>query len=85
VGSTFKKHLKDPERIEKLVLLVMIAFTWCYKIGIYLHENIKAIKVKTHGRKAKSIFRYGLDYLNNILLNPGKQDNISIFKFLSCT
>lgn len=80
-----KTHLQDPKRIEKLILLVMVAFIWCYKIGIYLHENIKPIKVKTHGRKAKSIFRYGLDYLNNFLLNPEKQDDISIFKFLSCT
>jgi len=80
-----RTHLQDPKRIEKLILLIMVAFTWCYKIGIYLHENVMPIKVKPHGRKAKSIFRYGLDYLNNLLLNTDKQDDISIFKFLSCT
>jgi len=33
-----KTHLQDTQRIEKLILLVMIAFVWCYKIGIYLHQ-----------------------------------------------
>jgi hypothetical protein len=57
-------HLTDLPRLEKLVLLVMIAFVWCYKVGIYLH-NIRPIKVKKHGRKAKSIFGYGLDHIAN--------------------
>jgi len=79
-----KTHLSDLERIEKLVLLVMIAFVWCYKVGIYIH-GIKPIKDKKHGRKAKSIFRYGLDYIANCLLNSMKPKEIDIYKFLSCT
>ncbi len=79
-----KTHLKDIQRIEKLILLVMIAFVWSYKIGIYLHQ-IVPIKVKKHGRKAKSIFKYGLTYLANIFLNSENQNDIDIFKFLSCT
>jgi len=43
-----KTHLRDIKRIEKLVLLVMIAFVWCYKIGIFLHQNVKEIKIKKH-------------------------------------
>jgi len=39
-----KTHLEDIERIEKLTLLVMIAFVWCYKTGIFIHENIKKLK-----------------------------------------
>ena len=79
-----KTHLKDIQRIKKLILLVMIAFVWCYKLGIYLHQIIP-IKVKNHGRKAKSIFKYGLTYLANIFLNSENQNDIDIFKFLSCT
>jgi hypothetical protein len=77
-------HLTDLKRIEKLVLLVMIAFVWCYKVGIYLHSTTP-IKVKKHGRKAKSIFRYGLDYISNCMLNAIKPMEIDIYKFLSCT
>lgn len=80
-----KTHLQDIDRIRKLLLLVMIAFVWCYKVGIYLHENIKPIKIKKHGRKTKSIFKYGLSFVANILLNSQSQDDIGIFKFLSCT
>ena len=77
-------HLQDLERIEKLVLLVMIVFVWCYKAGIYLHL-ITPITLKKHGRQAKSIFKYGLDLIANILLNAQNQSNIDISKFLSCT
>lgn len=79
-----KTHLQDSDRIEKLILLVMIAFVWCYKIGIHLHL-IKPITIKKHGRKAKSIFKYGLNFLANCLLNNKNQNNMNLFLFLSCT
>ena len=79
-----KTHLQDIQRIEKLVLLIMIAFIWCYKVGIYLHK-INPIQIKKHGRKAKSIFKYGLSFIANVFLNSECQTNIEIFKFLSCT
>ena len=41
-----KTHLQDIERVEKLILLVMIAFVRCYKVGIHIHQNIKAITIK---------------------------------------
>jgi len=77
-------HLQDIKRIEKLVLLIMVAFLWCYKVGIYLNQ-IRPIKIKKHGRMAKSIFKYGLDYIASVLLNPVNQNNINLTKFLSCT
>ena len=80
-----KIHLQDTDRIRKLLLLVMIAFVWCYKVGIHLHNNIKPIIIKKHGRKAKSIFKYGLSYVASILLNSESNDDIGIFNFLSCT
>jgi hypothetical protein len=79
-----KTHLTKLDRIEKLILLVMIAFVWCYKVGIYLHQLIP-IKIKKHGRKAITIFKYGLNYIANKLLNALSQSVINIFGFLSCT
>lgn len=79
-----KTHLTDIVRIEKLLLLIMIAFVWCYKVGIYLN-TVKPIKIKTHGRKAKSIFKYGLYFLASCFLNTKKQIDVPIFDFLSCT
>ena len=61
-------HLTDLDRIGKMLLLVMIAFVWCYDVGEYVHRNINEIIVKTYGRKAKSIFRYGLDIVTEFLV-----------------
>lgn len=78
-------HLTDIERIEKLVALVTIAFCWAYLVGIYLHEQIKPIRILKNGKKAKSFFKYGLTFIALLLLNAEFQSNINIFKFLSCT
>jgi len=61
-------HMTNPERISKLLALLAIAFCWCHITGEWLHSQ-KPIKIKKHGRKAISIFRYGLDQLREILLN----------------
>ena len=68
-GFRFKStHLTKPDRINKLVALLAIAFCWCHLTGEWVHEQ-KPIPIKKHGRKAKSIFRVGLDHLREILLN----------------
>lgn len=77
-------HLQDIRRIEKLLLLVMVAFVWCYKVGIFLHQRIPII-IKKHGRKAKSIFKYGLNFIMQVLLNAENKADINVFDFLSCT
>ena len=79
-----KTHLNKIERIEKLLLLVMIAFVWCYKVGIYLN-HLNPIKIKKHGRKEISIFKKGLNYIANALLNALNQDFEKLIHFLSCT
>lgn len=47
-------------------------------------SSLGRIQVKKHDRKAKSIFRYGLDYLSNCLLRAIRPMEIDINKFLSC-
>ncbi len=61
-------HLVAPERLEKLVAFLAIAFSWAYIMGEWCHTQ-KPIGIKSHQRPAKSIFRYGLDWLRDILLN----------------
>lgn len=65
-------HLQDIRRIEKLLCLVMIALVWCYKVGDYLDRHVKSIPIKKHGHRAKSVFKYGLEYISNILFNADK-------------
>jgi hypothetical protein len=47
----------------------MIALIWCYKIGDFIDENIKPIKIKKHYRIAFSVFKYGLNCPNRILIS----------------
>ena len=79
-------HLTDSERLSRLFALLTIALCWAYRTGQWLSEQ-KPIKIKKHGRKAKSVFRYGFDHLRHILLNL-EQYEVSFcqtLQFLSCT
>lgn len=80
-----KTHLSDTARVEKLILLIMIAFVWAYKVGIHIHQNIKPITIKKHRKKAKTIFKTGLDYITKCFLNACYISDFNIFDFLSCT
>jgi Transposase DDE domain len=61
-------HMVDAERIKKLLVLLTVAFCWAHKTGEWRYEQ-KPIAVKKHGRKAQSLFKHGLDYLRDALLN----------------
>lgn len=78
-------HMTALDRLEKLIMLTMIAFACCYKIGDFLDRQIKPITIKKHGRRAKSVFKYGLDYISECLLSGVKKLNINIIQVLSCT
>lgn len=68
-GFNFEEtRMLQLDRIEKLLVLLTVAFCWAYKTGEWRHIQ-KAIKIKKHGRKAISYFRYGLDILRDIALN----------------
>ena len=78
-------HLTDLVRIEKLFTIIMLAFAWAYVVGVYVNQNIKPVRILKHGRKAKSLLKYGLEIIATVLLNPLKVKEINVFKFLSCT
>jgi hypothetical protein len=81
-------HLRNIERIDKLVALVCIAFVWAYKVGLNKHLYEKEIPIKKHGRRAYSIFKYGIRVIKDTLLNPCKNQITQIkkiCKLLSCT
>ena len=80
-------HLTDLERIDKLLVIISIAFFWAYKIGIEKNEKIP-IRTKKHGRKAYSFFKYVLSALRDLLLNGKSREKSQIksfLKILSCT
>jgi hypothetical protein len=71
-GFNFENtHMINLDRISRLLGILAITFTFAYVVGIWQH-TVKPIKLKQHGRKAISMFRYGLDYLRRIFFNPDK-------------
>ena len=53
-------HLRDTERIARLLAMVCVALVWAYLVGEHKDINVKPIKILKHGRKAKSLVKYGL-------------------------
>lgn len=78
-------HLNDINRISKLIAVISIAFTWAYRIGIFIDKKIKSIKIKKHGRREMSLFKCGLNFIANVLFNRKTEDYIICLKILSCT
>lgn len=79
-------HLKDDKRLSKLIALLTLALCWAHRIGEWRAEQ-SLIPIKKHGRKAKSIFRVGLDHLRQILLNfdSHNAEYLDVLRFLSRT
>lgn len=55
------------DRIEKLVALVCMALVWAYLVGNHKNINIKKIRILKHGHRAKSIVKYGLEEISDVL------------------
>ncbi len=60
------------------------ALCWAIKTGERLHQH-QPLKIKKQGRLAKSIFRYGFDYLRSIFVDLDLKHDLFIhsLQFLS--
>jgi hypothetical protein len=70
-------HVKEPVRLRKLIMLVALAFTICFVVGLEQHKAEKAIEIKNHGYKANSFFRYGLETIRRFM-----KKNIDVSKLI---
>ena len=79
-------HLTDYKRLDKLLMLIALAFIWAYKVGIFRNDTVKNLKIKNHGRLEKSFFAYGLQWLAQAFINAFQVIiQKLILAFLSCT
>jgi hypothetical protein len=90
-GFNFEEtHLTAPEKISKLLLLLGLGLCLAMLMGKMQVEVWKQVemKLKKNKRYAKSLFRIGLDALQNLLFNyrkPNKLIEFQIFiQLLSC-
>lgn len=64
-------HLTQLERIDTLMVLLVFGFVWAHKIGEWraLNKPIVLNRYRTNHRPQYSYFRYGLEYLRDIVLH----------------
>lgn len=79
-------HFIDSQRLSKLLALMALAMCWAMKVGAWLHSH-QPLKFKKHGRREKSLFRYGLDHLRSIVndIDLKHHEFLECLQFLSCT
>ena len=79
-------HLKNLDKIKLFIVIISIAYFWSVLIGIWLDASTP-IKLKKHGRKTISIFRYGFDYLVYVIksIYDKLYEFNNLVKILSCT
>ena len=66
-GFNFEStRLTDPERVNKMVAVLAIAYCWAHKTGEWRLAQGQRLKIKKHGRWEKSLFRHGLDLLQRL-------------------
>lgn len=79
-------HLQEDERLERLVGLVSVAYTWMVKTGLMiLKKSPEMFRCKKHGRPSKSVFRAGLEFIMRAVFTNNNRDFSRAIKFLSCT
>jgi Transposase DDE domain len=75
-GFRFEEtHLTDLERIKKLMAVLAMGFVWAHRIGEWLASQ-KPITFKNHKtqiRPQNSYFRYGLDFIRELIFSFKKQ------------
>ena len=73
-------RVTEPGKVENLVGLLALAFGWTRLVGEERAAREGPPTTKSHGRKERSLFRYGLDRLQNIFSTPEPQ----VQAFLRC-
>ena len=68
-------HMTDLDKMDKLMGLLALAFTWCLVVGHWKYGEASQLPLNKHGRPAKSLFRLGLDLLRRVLKNYCSKTN----------
>jgi hypothetical protein len=80
--------LTRPEHLSRLLAVLTLAFSWAYVTGAWLYEQ-EPWKLKKHGRLAVSLFRKGLDRLQQALMplcgRGAGQEGLNLAQILSST
>lgn len=60
-------HLTDPVRLTRLLLVMAIAYLWCFHVGRWVFKTGQRREVDASKRRTLSYFRLGLDWLRRAI------------------
>lgn len=60
-------RLRGQGKTERLLAALALAAAWCYGFGEWHVGAVTPLKMKSHGRREKAIFRVGLDILRQVM------------------
>ena len=75
-------HMTDLDRMDKLMGILALAFTWCLKTGHWHYGEAKLLPLNKHWRPDKSLFRLELDMLRRVLKNNYSKNDLIGFQDL---
>jgi hypothetical protein len=73
--------VQDPERLDRLVLMIALACWWVLSIGIWLHRMGLRQEVDRARHSKLSLFQLGLRYINR-LLHLGETPDVQLIPML---
>jgi hypothetical protein len=62
-----KSHLSDPARLARLLIATSLAYIWMIYLGLSVVQQECTDLIDRTDRTDKSLFRLGLDWLNDLL------------------
>ena len=68
-------HIHDPQRAERLILVLALAYAWCITHGVLARTSEPALRrqVITGSQSGFSLFRDGLRFMKRMLyFNPAR-------------
>jgi len=65
------------------LIVLAIAFCWAHRVGEWSHTEVKPIVIKKHQRPAKSLFRLGLEAINEMLFSLMSASKVP-FESIAC-
>lgn len=81
-------RLTDAKRLKCLLGVLALCLCWAIKTGEWI-IRARPLRLSTHGRLTKSLFRTGFDALRQVLCSFVKSKHIATYReiahFLSCT
>jgi len=75
-------HLKNLEKLKKLMAMVCIAYAFAANMGLHHHKKVKPIPVKNHGYKANSFSRIGINLIREGFRMEWKQNQDIFYDFV---